>query len=236
VHVNINVQSVHGASGHHVDHTTLEGIDIVPVTQSAHDAPVEDTATLSVTMDLQDTVAPPPPPEGRSMDVVADSHQLQQGADTEGEEHPEIAATVYRGDPAEDADVPPAPDQELATSASSQEPASEPEQPPPAPGHLAPYLTMVGAEDGGNGAQQPGSDASAPYLEAIGVTPDTANTAGQPDAAAADHTVAVPDHDPFAAPDQTEDQVQAIEGTPGEEAPVEQPILPDADLDTQHHG
>jgi hypothetical protein len=167
------------------------------------------------------------------MDDLADQHQAQQGA--EGEEHPEIAATVYRGHPAEDADVPPAPDQELATSASSHEPAPEPEQPPAAPGHLAPYLTMVGAEDGGNGGQQPASDAVAPYLEAIGVTPETA-TPGQADAGAADHAAPVPDHDPFAAPDQTEDQVQAIEGTPGEEAPVEQPILPDADLDTQHHG
>jgi hypothetical protein len=95
---------------------------------------------------------------------------------------------------------------------------------------------MVGATDGGNGGHQAGSDAAAPYLEAVGVTPDTANAANQLDAGAEDHSAPVPDHDPFAAPDQTEDQVQAIEGAPGEEAPVEQPVVPDADLDPQHHG
>ena len=107
---------------------------------------------------------------------------------------------------------------------------------PAAEDPMAPYLAMVGAEGGGNGGHQTGSGAAAPYLEAVGVTPDTANAANQLDAGADDHAAPVPDHDPFAAPDQTEDQVQAIEGAPGEEAPVEQPVVPDADLDPQHHG
>jgi hypothetical protein len=100
---------------------------------------------------------------------------------------------------------------------------------------MAPYLAMVGAEAGANGGQPAGSDAASPYLDALGLTPETATPAGQSDTGT-DAGAEVPDQDPFAVPDQTEDQVQAIEGTPGEEAPVEQPILPDADLDTQHHG
>ena len=68
------------------------------------------------------------------------------------------------------------------------------------------------------------------------MTPETATPPDQADASAADAGAEVPDHDPFAAPDQTEDQVQAIEGTPGEEAPVETPITPDGDLDPQQHG
>uniref|UniRef100_UPI00262E59D9 VCBS domain-containing protein n=1 Tax=uncultured Shimia sp. TaxID=573152 RepID=UPI00262E59D9 len=51
VQVNINVQSVHGNSGHHVDHTTLIGIDIVPATPPQHDAPSNDEPIFEVTLD-----------------------------------------------------------------------------------------------------------------------------------------------------------------------------------------
>jgi len=66
--------------------------------------------------------------------------------------------------------------------------------------------------------------------------PETATPPGQPDTADLDAAVQVPDQDPFAVPDQTEDQVQAIDGTPDEEAPVENLPIPDADLNPHQHG
>jgi VCBS repeat-containing protein len=53
VQVQIDVQSVHGNSGHHVDHTVLQGITFTPVAPVQHDAP-DDVDTDEVTLDLTD--------------------------------------------------------------------------------------------------------------------------------------------------------------------------------------
>nr|WP_286192702.1 VCBS domain-containing protein [Stappia sp. BW2] len=53
VQVQINVQSVHGNSGHHVDQTVLQGITFTPVAPVQHDAP-DDVDTDEVTLDLTD--------------------------------------------------------------------------------------------------------------------------------------------------------------------------------------
>ena len=51
VEVNIDVQSTHGNSGHHVDSTTLLGINIVPVQSPQHDVPSDEGPILEVTLD-----------------------------------------------------------------------------------------------------------------------------------------------------------------------------------------
>jgi VCBS repeat-containing protein len=104
--------------------------------------------------------------------------------------------------------------------------------------HLSPYLDMVGAADGGNGGQA-GLSASAesPYLDSVGVTPDSAQAGAGADTTL-DDDVSVAAADPFEEPPQseTDDPLQAIEGLPDDLPMMEPPPVADLDIDQQHHG
>ncbi|NEX16835.1 MAG: hypothetical protein C1943_09450, partial [Halochromatium sp.] len=105
--------------------------------------------------------------------------------------------------------------------------------------HLSPYLDMVGAADGGNGGQAGlSASASSPYLDSVGVTPETAQNGASTDTTADDDAAAVADADPFeAAPDTADaDPMDAIQGAPDDITLVEPPPVAEVDIDQQHHG
>jgi hypothetical protein len=190
-------------------------IVVTPVTSTQHDeADPGESHVDSVTLVPDATVA-----------VVHEDH-ASSASDAAAAQSHDLADPVgsVAGEPGTDLDKP------------DHVPDTAHEPPAASAGHLDPYLAMVGADGGGNGGEHPPvSDAASPYLDAVGATPDTATP--PPDDLGADHAAAVPDHDPFTAgPDHTDDQVQAIEGTPGDEAPIDTPAVPDADLDPHQHG
>uniref|UniRef100_UPI002637A6A2 VCBS domain-containing protein n=1 Tax=uncultured Shimia sp. TaxID=573152 RepID=UPI002637A6A2 len=109
VQVNINIQSVHGASGHHVDHTTLIGIDIVPVTPQQHDAPSDDGPVFEVTLD-GNTQDPSAAALGLTDDMDVSlaaragsandpAEQDNRGFDTPDEHHGQDGSSLHQGDP-----------------------------------------------------------------------------------------------------------------------------------------
>ncbi|WP_217358914.1 VCBS domain-containing protein [Ruegeria sp. HKCCA5491] len=109
VQVNINVQSVHGASGHHVDQTTLIGIDIVPVTPQQHDSPSDDGPVFEVTLG-DDTQDPSAAALGLTddMDVSLAARagsendpaiQDSRGFDTPDEHQGQDGSSLHQGDP-----------------------------------------------------------------------------------------------------------------------------------------
>jgi VCBS repeat-containing protein len=72
VQVQIDVQSVHGSSGHHVDHTVLQGITFSPVPTVQHDAPDEPDID-DIAIDLMSADPAPPPDHDTSSQDVADA-------------------------------------------------------------------------------------------------------------------------------------------------------------------
>ena len=144
VQVNINVQSVHGHSGHHVDHTTLLGIDIVPITPSQHDAPSYDEPTFEVTVDMdhQD-----PNDGGLGLSEVSDAAAALR---SEIVDAPQSQDNLHGEAPAEH------PREEIAAS-SQGAPAN-------------PYLDAIGGGvDPDAFSQTAGVDHANPYASALGV-------------------------------------------------------------------
>ncbi|SLN70657.1 hypothetical protein TRL7639_04189 [Falsiruegeria litorea R37] len=144
VQVNINVQSVHGNSGHHVDHTTLMGIDIVPVAPTQHDAPDDAAPTFEVTLD------------SGSQDLTADALGL---SDLDG------ASVAARADSADAPDFhegkgPEVPDEHLGESVHSPHDSDL----------VNPYLDAIGANQQSDTATPSQDyDHANPYITALGV-------------------------------------------------------------------
>ncbi len=144
VQVNINVQSVHGHSGHHVDHTTLLGIDIVPVAPTQHDAPGDDGPNFEVTLDFD------------PLDPTVGTFGLSDVDDGSVSERVEVANATEQRD-----------------SLGSETSTGHPGEDATASGHgdkVAPYLEAIGAgaeADGISGAFDAGHDN--PYTAALGV-------------------------------------------------------------------
>ncbi|WP_165821534.1 VCBS domain-containing protein [Falsiruegeria mediterranea] len=144
VQVNINVQSVHGNSGHHVDHTTLLGIDIVPVTPSQHNAPSYDEPAIEVTVDM-DPQDPNDEIIGLSDVVEASVAQRSEVADAE-----QSQGTSPENEPTEHS-------REAIAGSSQDSPTS-------------PYLDAIGGGVGPDASSQtPGVDHANPYVSALGV-------------------------------------------------------------------
>ena len=66
VHLHLHSQSVHGNSGHHIDQTTLTGMDLHPIVTSANDEP--DSADSTSFIVAADAVSP----VAESVDVYLD--------------------------------------------------------------------------------------------------------------------------------------------------------------------
>ncbi|MFN3131910.1 VCBS domain-containing protein [Roseibium sp.] len=82
VQVQVSVQSVHGASGHHVDHTVLQGITFTPVTPVQHDTS-DNVDAVDVNLDPSNA-APISDPSSSAQDVDSASLDLDHigtGAD-----------------------------------------------------------------------------------------------------------------------------------------------------------
>uniref|UniRef100_UPI002494336C VCBS domain-containing protein n=1 Tax=Shimia thalassica TaxID=1715693 RepID=UPI002494336C len=168
VQVNINVQSVHGNSGHHVDHTTLIGIDIVPATPPQHDAPSNDEPIFEVTLG-DNTEDPSAAALGltEDMDVSLAARagnandpavQDNRGFDTPDEHHEQDGSSLHQGDP------------------------------------VNPYLDAVGAglhSDVPTQLQE--SEPANPYAAALGVDADTLTEASTLDPTTLDDPVAAED-------------------------------------------
>ncbi|MBY6005350.1 VCBS domain-containing protein, partial [Salipiger bermudensis] len=155
--VKIDVQSVHGQSGHHIDHTTLEGITLVPAAPAPHDAPDADAVeTVTISPIADDTAG------------LADHHGLDAA----------VLGTAL------DAAPPPEPDR-LGPGDAEAAPHDAPgfaehdagPAPEPEPDAMAPYLHAVG---GGTPPPQADVDHGASaYLDSLGVSPGDLPDPGQ---------------------------------------------------------
>ncbi len=146
VQVQIDVQSVHGSSGHHVDHTVLQGITFSPVPTVQHDAPDEPDID-DITIDLMSADPAPPPDHDTSSQDVADA--------TTGLGHVESQT----GDTNPDA---------------PQQPPIEPAD--AGAGRLASYFEAIGQDPEAPQAPPVHADQLGAYLDAVGVDPASATT------------------------------------------------------------
>ncbi|WP_152507242.1 VCBS domain-containing protein [Labrenzia sp. THAF35] len=144
VQVQIDVQSVHGNSGHHVDHTVLQGISFTPVPTVQHDAP-DETNTDDITIDLMSADPAPPLDHDTSSQNVADA--------TTGLGHVESQT----GDTNPDA---------------PQQPPIEPAD--AGAGRLASYFEAIGQDPEAPQAPPVHADQLGAYLDAVGVDPASA--------------------------------------------------------------
>ncbi|MTH94681.1 hypothetical protein, partial [Roseibium sp. RKSG952] len=138
VQVQIDVQSVHGNSGHHVDHTVLQGITFTPVVPVQHDAP-DDVDTDEVTLDLTDASTASEPVHDMDSTAMAFADTSDGSDDNDANTAPT-----------------PAPEESVAVGmdrlasyfdAIGHDPAAAPA--PSAPvSYLSSYLDAVGADPG----------------------------------------------------------------------------------------
>ncbi|MEW4457852.1 VCBS domain-containing protein [Roseibium algicola] len=146
VQVQIDVQSVHGSSGHHVDHTVLQGITFSPVPTVQHDAPDEPDID-DITIDLMSAdPAPPPDHDTSSQDVADATTGLGQVESQTGDTNP---------------DAP-------------QQPPIEPAD--AGAGRLASYFEAIGQDPEAPQAPPVHADQLGAYLDAVGVDPASATT------------------------------------------------------------
>ncbi|MCK7613707.1 VCBS domain-containing protein [Roseibium sediminicola] len=138
VQVQVSVQSVHGASGHHVDHTVLQGITFTPAPTVQHDAP-HDVDTVVVTLDLSDA-APMSDPSSAAQGVVSASLDLDHtGTGPDGDD------TGTASPPSPDAPAEPESDR-LAAYFEAIGQGHDAAASPTAPAaHLSSYLDAAGA-------------------------------------------------------------------------------------------
>ncbi len=144
VQVNINVQSVHGHSGHHIDHTTLLGIDIVPVTQPQHDAPGDDGPAFEITVDID--------PQDSDDATIG----LSDVGDASAAERSEVADAAQSLDNSLE-EAPVAHPREAIAASSQDAPTN-------------PYLDAIGVgADPDASSQTPVAENANPYVSALGV-------------------------------------------------------------------
>ncbi|WP_335949946.1 VCBS domain-containing protein, partial [Salipiger bermudensis] len=164
VEVRIDVQSVHGNSGHHIDHTTLQGITLVPVAPAQHEEPdldVVETVTFSpISEDLPDV----PDHDGLDATGLSGAHDADPGAPPDPyHDAAGIAATAEHADAPEsvtvgtDRPVVDAPDDSIGHT------------PVPEPDPMAHYLDAVGTRT--LELMPPAEHAASPYLGSLGISP-----------------------------------------------------------------
>ncbi|WP_228931085.1 VCBS domain-containing protein [Roseibium aggregatum] len=144
VQVQIDVQSVHGSSGHHVDHTVLQGITFSPVPTVQHDAP-DETDTDDITIDLISADPAPPPDHDTSSQDVADAGTHLDHLDSQTDDA-----------------SPNMPPQMPGRSADA------------GTGRLASYFEAIGQDPDAPQAPPVHADQLGAYLDAVGVDPASA--------------------------------------------------------------
>ncbi|WP_297836834.1 VCBS domain-containing protein, partial [uncultured Roseibium sp.] len=144
VQVQIDVQSVHGSSGHHVDHTVLQGITFTPVPTVQHDAP-DETDTDDITIDLMSADPAPPPDQDTSSQEVADAGADLDHLDSQTDDASPSMPPQMPGEPA-DAGA----------------------------GRLASYFEAIGQDPEAPQAPPVHADQLGAYLDAVGVDPASA--------------------------------------------------------------
>ncbi|WP_229003243.1 VCBS domain-containing protein [Roseibium aggregatum] len=146
VQVQIDVQSVHGSSGHHVDHTVLQGITFTPVPTVQHDAP-DETDTDDITIDLMSADPAPPPDHDTSSQDFADAGTDLDHLDSQTDD--------------------------ASPSMPSQMPGGSADA---GTGRLASYFEAIGQDPDAPQAPPVHADQLGAYLDAVGVDPASATT------------------------------------------------------------
>ncbi|WP_269582949.1 VCBS domain-containing protein [Roseibium sp. Sym1] len=239
VEVKIDVQSVHGQSGHHIDHTQLQGITLVPIAPVQHDAPGDEAVEeVSVHIQADDQLA------DIGAGLPAESEQLAEMAPHAGQGSGDGPVDHYLG--AIDRDVAAQGDEQPSYSTEAQDPVPSPEQelsplsgtPVTAEGgsQATPvdhYLAAVG-DTAESGAAPQHEAQVASYLQSAGVDPQSAPMpppdmhAGLPD------PTLTADGSLLGAADQ-DSQDNGNTPAPAPEADVPDTAPPPDPQDDQHH-
>ncbi|WP_175558056.1 VCBS domain-containing protein [Roseibium suaedae] len=195
VQVQIDVQSVHGSSGHHVDHTTLQGITFTPSSGVQHDAP-DDAGPDDITIDLTGIGAAPP------VDHDTATQELISGA----------LDTDHAGIPSHDGE---AGDVSQAMPAATGPDAT-------GGGRLAAYFDAIGQGHDASPPPAPRAGHMSAYLDAAGADPAlTAHPADLPDPAVldADHPADTIEGGPHGTADADNTDVPAVPDLPDSPLP-----------------